>query len=149
MVGIDIVDVGRLRAALLRSPRLAARLFTRRELDYARSRRDPDMHLAGTLAAKEATIKAMQLGSLPSWATSLEVTRSADGSPVMTVERAGEQRTVAISISHDAGIATAVAAVRQGEDGVPGASPRSASNDRIPALVCTPPQLADRLAEAE
>jgi holo-[acyl-carrier protein] synthase len=59
VIGIDLVEVGRIRRALERRPRLAERLFTAGELDYARGRRRPAMHLAARFAAKEAAVKAL------------------------------------------------------------------------------------------
>ncbi len=62
-VGIDLVDVSRIERALERRPRLASRLFTAREIEYADSRRRPARHLAARFAAKEAVVKALALGS--------------------------------------------------------------------------------------
>jgi holo-[acyl-carrier protein] synthase len=61
-IGIDLIEIGRLERALERRPRLAARLFTAAELDYARARRRPGRHLAARFAAKEAAVKALGLG---------------------------------------------------------------------------------------
>ena len=58
-VGIDLLEISRLERALRRRPRLAERLFTQAELDYANSRRRPGRHLAARFAAKEAVIKAL------------------------------------------------------------------------------------------
>jgi len=58
-LGLDLVDIGRLERALDRRPRLAERLFTAAELDFAASRRRPARHLAVRFAAKEAAIKAL------------------------------------------------------------------------------------------
>jgi holo-[acyl-carrier protein] synthase len=58
-VGVDLIEIERLEAALARRPRLADRLFTDRELADARERRRPGRHLAARFAAKEATIKAL------------------------------------------------------------------------------------------
>jgi holo-[acyl-carrier protein] synthase len=58
-VGIDLLEIDRLERALERRPRLAERLFTERELAYARSRRRPGRHLAARFAAKEAVLKAL------------------------------------------------------------------------------------------
>ena len=65
MTGIDLVDVGRLERALERRPRLADRLFRPGELEYARSRRRPAMHLAARFAAKEAAVKALAANTIP------------------------------------------------------------------------------------
>ncbi len=58
-LGLDLVDIGRLERALARRPRLAHRLFTAAELDFAAARRRPGRHLAVRFAAKEAAIKAL------------------------------------------------------------------------------------------
>jgi holo-[acyl-carrier protein] synthase len=61
-VGIDLVEIGRIERALERRPRLAQRLFTDCEREYAAARRRPARHLAARFAAKEAVVKAMGLG---------------------------------------------------------------------------------------
>jgi len=60
-VGIDLLEIGRLERALRRHPRLAARLFTQAERDYAAARARPGRHLAARFAAKEAVVKALGL----------------------------------------------------------------------------------------
>jgi holo-[acyl-carrier protein] synthase len=62
-VGIDAVDIDRLRLALARRPSLAARLFTDGERRYAeRFGADPAQRLAARFAAKEAAMKAFGTG---------------------------------------------------------------------------------------
>jgi holo-[acyl-carrier protein] synthase len=63
-VGIDLIEIGRMERALERRPRLAERLFRPGELEYARSRRRPARHLAARFAAKEAALKALEVGGL-------------------------------------------------------------------------------------
>jgi len=58
-LGLDLVDIERLERALGRRPRLADRLFTVAEIDFAAVRRRPARHLAVRFAAKEAAIKAL------------------------------------------------------------------------------------------
>lgn len=60
-VGIDLLEIDRLERALERHPRLAERVFTRAERDYAAARARPARHLAARFAAKEAVIKALGL----------------------------------------------------------------------------------------
>jgi holo-[acyl-carrier protein] synthase len=105
VVGVDVVDIERLRAALRRAPALERRLFTAAERDYCRATRDPVVHLAGTLAAKEAVIKALGLGSLAAWGARVEIARAADGAP----RAVAAGREVAVSIAHDGPVAVAVA----------------------------------------
>lgn len=58
-IGIDLLEIERLERALDRHPRLARRLFTGGELDYAQGRSRPGRHLAARFAAKEAALKAL------------------------------------------------------------------------------------------
>ena len=58
-VGIDLIEIDRLERALKRHPRLAERVFTAAERDYAAARARPARHLAARFAAKEAMIKAL------------------------------------------------------------------------------------------
>ncbi len=60
-VGIDLLDVGRFERALERRPRLAERLFTEAEREYAAERGRPAQHLAARFCAKEAVAKALAL----------------------------------------------------------------------------------------
>jgi len=58
-IGVDLLEIARLERALERHPRLAERVFTEAELEYARARRRPGRHLAARFAAKEAAVKAL------------------------------------------------------------------------------------------
>jgi len=60
-VGIDLLEIDRLERALERRPRLAERLFTEAEREYAAARARPGRHLAARFAAKEAVVKALGL----------------------------------------------------------------------------------------
>jgi holo-[acyl-carrier protein] synthase len=60
-VGIDLLEIDRLERALQRHPRLAGRVFTAAEREYAAARARPGRHLAARFAAKEAVVKALGL----------------------------------------------------------------------------------------
>jgi holo-[acyl-carrier protein] synthase len=60
-VGIDLLEIERIERALERRPRLAARIFTDSEREYAAARSRPGRHLAARFAAKEAVVKALGL----------------------------------------------------------------------------------------
>jgi holo-[acyl-carrier protein] synthase len=105
MLGIDVVDVERFRALLDRAPAFAERFFTAAERDHSNAFQDPELRLAATFAAKEAVMKALRLTPAPAWARRIEITRSGDGSPAAIVFG----REISISISHDGGVAVAVA----------------------------------------
>jgi holo-[acyl-carrier protein] synthase len=111
-VGIDLVDVSRIERALERRPRLAARLFTTREIEYAGARRRPARHLAARFAAKEAVVKALGLGT----GVCLREIEVLPGSPPEVelhdeVGRVAADRnlTVRISLTHEREMAGAVA----------------------------------------
>ena len=107
-VGIDVVDVARFVATLHRVPALRTRLFTPEEREM------PETSLAARFAAKEAIAKALGAPAGMSWQDAT-VRRVAGAQPVVEVvgtvaaaaAAAGVDR-FHLSISHDAGIASAV-----------------------------------------
>jgi holo-[acyl-carrier protein] synthase len=107
-VGIDVVDIGRFEESLLRTPALRERLFTEAE------RLRPIASLAARFAAKEALAKALGAPTGMAWHDA-EVVSEASGNPQLEIRgsvlaRANDlgARTVHVSLSHDAGIASAV-----------------------------------------
>lgn len=62
-IGVDVVEVDRVRQALSRRPRLAERLFTPQEIAYCRKGRHHRFsRFAARFAAKEALLKALGIG---------------------------------------------------------------------------------------
>jgi holo-[acyl-carrier protein] synthase len=62
-IGIDIIEVARIREVLLRTPRFAERVFTAAERKYCDTRGVvAAQHYAARFAAKEAALKALQTG---------------------------------------------------------------------------------------
>jgi len=62
-IGIDIIEVKRVREVLARTPRFAERVFTAAERIYCDSRGAvAAQHYAARFAAKEAALKALQTG---------------------------------------------------------------------------------------
>jgi holo-[acyl-carrier protein] synthase len=62
-IGIDIIEVARVREVLIRTPRFAERVFTKAERAYCDSRGVvAAQHYAARFAAKEAAFKAFQTG---------------------------------------------------------------------------------------
>ncbi|MFC6708098.1 holo-ACP synthase [Flexivirga alba] len=107
-VGIDVVDVERFIAKLDATPRLLERLFAEQERDL------PPNSLAGRFAAKEALAKALGAPVGLHWVDAI-VVKDDVGKPSMelrgSVEARANQlgiRSLHLSISHDAGIASAV-----------------------------------------
>jgi len=110
-LGLDLVDIDRLERALERRPRLAQRLFTQAELEFAAARRRPGPHLAVRFAAKEAAIKALGSALAP---RQVEVTGGGNTPPGLALHgRAAElasQRGVdlQVALTHTADTAAAV-----------------------------------------
>src|SRR4051794_39858784 len=113
-VGIDVAEIDRFRASLDRTPGLADRLFLESELLLPSGERRGIASLAVRFAAKEAVAKA--LGAPPGlhW-TDAEVYVEESGQPRLRVKgtvaaRAAELgvRSWHLSLSHDAGVASAV-----------------------------------------
>jgi holo-[acyl-carrier protein] synthase len=109
-IGIDLLEISRLERALERRPRLAARLFTEAEREYAATRARPGRHLAARFAAKEAVVKALGLAG----GFGLREIEVLPGEPPTVrlsgrVAAAANGRTVEISLTHSRDNAAAVA----------------------------------------
>ena len=64
-IGLDIVEVPRIRRIIRRTPGFLERVFTAEEIAYCRGHKDPWPHYAVRFAAKEAVWKALgQAGAL-------------------------------------------------------------------------------------
>lgn len=61
-IGVDLIEIERIRRALERYPRFRERCFTDAERAYCDSRRDPAESYAGRFAGKEAVGKALGFG---------------------------------------------------------------------------------------
>jgi holo-[acyl-carrier protein] synthase len=138
-VGIDVCSVGRMAESLARfGDRMWARILTEGERDDLAPRADRATALAGRFAVKEALFKAMA-GAPGVGFHDLEIRGAPRRAPTATLrgparalaDRMGVAR-VHVSITHDAGVAAAVA-ILEGEpgsrvpDGAPsGPEPRAA-----------------------
>ena len=61
-VGVDLIEIERIRRALARYPSFRDRCFTSAEQEYCESRRNPAESYAGRFAGKEAVGKALGFG---------------------------------------------------------------------------------------
>ena len=61
-LGVDIVEVDRIRKALENQPKMVERVFTEEEAEYCGARKNRYQHFAGRFAAKEAALKALATG---------------------------------------------------------------------------------------
>jgi holo-[acyl-carrier protein] synthase len=107
-VGIDVVDIARFGETLERTPAIRTRLFTAAEQER------PLASLAARFAAKEALAKALGAPTGLGWLDA-EVVNAPSGDPrlemrgsVLARAEALGVTSVHVSLSHDAGIASAV-----------------------------------------
>jgi holo-[acyl-carrier protein] synthase len=113
-VGIDLIEIDRIAAALRRHPeRFRARVFTDREVSECERKPDPAQSYAGRFAAKEAIGKALGIGVPFLWR---DIEIAGRGKPLVTVtgrmraaaDRLGVTR-IDLSMTHSRTTAAAVA----------------------------------------
>jgi holo-[acyl-carrier protein] synthase len=114
-VGVDLIEIERVRRALDRHPSFRARCFTEAEREYCDSRPNPAQHYAARFAGKEAVGKALGFGVSRAFAwTDVEIT----GRPKPGVRLSGRVRawaekagagSIDLSMTHSRELAHAVA----------------------------------------
>jgi holo-[acyl-carrier protein] synthase len=114
-IGVDLIEIERVRQALERYPGFRDRCFTAAEQEYCDSRANPAQHYAARFAAKEAVGKALGSGVLFTW-REVEIR----GRPKPGVALSGRTKAWAdrlgagaidLSMSHSRDLATAVCLV--------------------------------------
>ena len=114
-VGVDLIEIERVRRTLERYPGFRERCFTETERDYCDSRPNPAQHYAARFAGKEAVGKALGCGTRFTW-QEIEIA----GRPKPSVRLSGwterfarrvEAGPIDVSMTHSKGIAAAVAIV--------------------------------------
>ncbi len=107
-IGVDIVEIHRLRNALQGTQRMQQRVFTAEEIQFCTSRRHQYQHFGGRFAAKEAALKALGTG----WSRGIrwkdvEITDDERGKPLLTFHGRAKEifgqlgaQTAWISITH-------------------------------------------------
>jgi holo-[acyl-carrier protein] synthase len=109
-IGIDVVDIARFKESLERTPHLAEKLFTESE------RKKPVSSLAARFAAKEALYKALSPARGLQWHDA-EVINHENGKPDFLfrgeIAELIDGATVHLSLSHDAGIASATVVIER------------------------------------
>ncbi|MBW1597866.1 holo-ACP synthase [Streptomyces sp. JJ38] len=113
-VGIDVAEIDRFARSLERTPGLATRLFLPAERFLPSGERRGVASLAARFAAKEALAKALGAPRGLRW-TDAEVVTADSGAPSLVVRGTVAERAAAlgvrrwhVSLSHDAGVASAV-----------------------------------------
>ena len=117
-LGVDIVEIGRMREALRRHPRMKERVFSADERAYCDKRNKPEVHYALRFAAKEAVLKALGTGFAGMSFHDVEVVRDAGGRPTprlhgraaqVAAETGVVELHLSLSYTHTTAVASAVA----------------------------------------
>ena len=119
-VGVDLIEIERIRRALERYPRFRERCFTEAERAYCESRANPAQSYAGRFAGKEAVGKALGFGVARAFAWR-EIEIAGRPKPSVTLSgrlaRWAEHRgagEIDLSMTHSRELANAVAIVQNG-----------------------------------
>lgn len=122
-LGIDLVDIARMRRILKRTPSFAAKVFSPDERAYCDSRANPECHYATRFAAKEAVVKALGTGFTQGIGVrDVEVVRTAKGLPRVALHGAARQVAqdqgvvslpISLSFTHNEAVACAMAITRE------------------------------------
>ena len=114
-VGLDLIEIARIRRALERYPGFRDRCFTAAEQAYCESRPNPAQSYAGRFAGKEAVGKALGIGVRFTW-KEIEIV----GRPKPSVRLSGRTAAFAervragaidLSMTHSREIAAAICVV--------------------------------------
>ena len=118
-VGLDLIEIERVRRALERYPGFRERCFTEAERAYCDSRPNPAESYAGRFAGKEAVGKALGCGVRFTW-KEIEIV----GRPKPSVQLSGGTRAFAervragaidVSMTHSRELAAAICLVQERE----------------------------------
>jgi holo-[acyl-carrier protein] synthase len=114
-VGVDLIEIARVEAALERHAGFKTRVFTEAEIAYCDSRAHPAQHYAARFAGKEAVGKALGCGVRFTW-REIEIV----GRPKPEVRLSGKTKEWAekvkagridLSMTHSKQLAAAVCAI--------------------------------------
>ena len=113
-IGVDIETIGRFRKLdKINDNLFLNKVFTKKEIDYCFSKKDPARHLAARYAGKEAIFKALSnIGKPNSDYKDAEIFNNKEGVPIVKMNCVeGNNLRVYISLSHsgDKAIAFAIA----------------------------------------
>lgn len=106
-VGIDIIEISRIKDAIEKNTLFIDKVFTENEIEYLKSRNFRPEYAAGRFAAKEAISKALGTGIFQYSIKDIEIDRNANGKPVVILRGKAKQIAqkfgdykIHLSISH-------------------------------------------------
>ncbi len=118
-LGVDIVEIERMRKILKRSPAFSRKVFSREECCYCDATAAPEIHYATRFAAKEAVLKALGTGFSEGISVrDVEVKRTSKGRPFAVLtgrakevakEMGVRELPLSLSYTHTEAVACAMA----------------------------------------
>lgn len=118
-LGIDVVEIARMKEILARTPSFARRVFSQEEQDYCNSKPVPAAQYAMRFAAKEAVVKALGTGfSQGVGVRDIEVRKNARAKPYVVLTGGAravadaaniEEIPISLSYTHTEAVACACA----------------------------------------
>lgn len=137
-LGVDIVEIERMRRILARTPSFARKVFSEAERAYCDGKANPEVHYATRFAAKEAVVKALGTGfSEGIGVRDIEVRRTTKGRPYVVLtgrarevarEQGVREMPLSLSFTHTEAVACAMAIT---EDAVSAAKKRVDPMDEL------------------
>lgn len=137
-LGVDIVEIERMRRILTRTPSFARKVFSEAERAYCDAKANPEVHYATRFAAKEAVVKALGTGfSEGIGVRDIEVRRTTKGRPYVVLtgrarevarEQGVREMPLSLSFTHTEAVACAMAIT---EDAVTAAKKRVDPMDEL------------------
>ena len=120
-VGIDMIEVERIRHSITKDAGFKAMVFSAGEVDYCELKKNKYEHYAARFAAKEAFFKALGTGwSEGTHFNEVEIIHNEQGKPQLLLTGVTEQTltalgklTISVSLSHLKTIATAIVVIEQ------------------------------------
>ena len=116
-IGVDVVEIPRIQRAIDEwGESFLGKIFTEKELTYARARKNTTQHIAGRFAVKEAVSKALSTG----WSggfrwKDVEVENDSLGKPSVLlhghVQKLLAESRVLVTISHSDNVVVAFAVI--------------------------------------
>ncbi len=118
-LGVDIVEIERMKTVLARTPSFAQRVFSDEERAYCEAKPAPEIHYATRFAAKEAVLKALGTGFTQGIRPcDVEVRRTTKGRPYAVLYGAAKaiarnkgvrELPISLSYTHTEAVACAMA----------------------------------------
>ena len=107
-LGVDVVEVEHMKKIMSRTPSFTKKMFSDAEVKYCEAKTEPAIHFAARFAAKEAVLKALNVGfSNGVGYRDVEVKTKKGGMPIAVLHNRAKERAedlgvvdIPISISH-------------------------------------------------